>query len=71
MGENNSYNGNSYEELIKKGYVEEGPLEVDTNHLTGIDISKTSFDPDKHPQQGRMDSTTRVVSPDGARTKLS
>ncbi len=71
MNDNNSSNGNSYEELIKKGYVEEGPLEVDTEHLMGIDISKTSFDPDKHPQQGRMDSTTRVVSPDGSETKLT
>ena len=71
MNDNNSSNGNSYEELIKKGYVEEGPLEVDTDHLTGIDISRTSFDPDKHPQQGRMDSTTRVVSPDGSETKLT
>ena len=71
MNDNNSSNGNSYEELIKKGYIEEGPLEVDTDHLTGIDISRTSFDPDKYPQQGRTDSTTKVVSPDGSETKLT
>lgn len=71
MDENYSSNGNSYEELIKKGFVEKESLKVDTNHLTGIDISRTSFDADKYPQQGRTDSAAIVVSPDGSKTNLT
>jgi len=67
----NSYSDSNYDELIKNGYIEEGPLKVDTNHLTGINISSTSFDAVSAPQEGRTDAKTRVVAPDGSITKLT
>ena len=65
------YQENNYDELIKKGYIEKGSLKIDTDRLTGINISSTSFEAGDSPQVGRTDAKARVITPDGSVSKLT